>query len=278
MRLMSNFYIRVGSVLLFLMASGIPGNLSALEVTAVRVLESAQVEEEKVCLGQISEISGKDQPLVQDLKHLFITNAPHPGRSRYLDEDFIKLRLRQHNIDLSRIKLIVPDGVKIFRSTAQIPLQRIEKVISGFIKRKLRWAGDRAQLKEINIMDRVVLPRGECSIQVIAPGNTDYLGTTYLSLLFTVNGKYQKRARASVKVEVITEVVIAGRPLKRHHLINEDDVSVKKMDLGGLPSGAVFDLREVVGKRVKRNINIDEVITGEAIELVPWSIVETSCG
>ena len=270
MRQIFYFCARVLSVFVFLMLTEMSGQLSALEMTTVRVLKNAWVEEDEIRLGEISEIFGKDRTLVQRLQGIVLAKAPHPGRPRYIGEDYIRMRLRQKGIDLSQISLIAPDSVKVFRRTVKISVQRIEQAVSGFIRQKLRWAEDRVRIKEIKVMDRVVLlPKGNVSIQVIAPRNTDYLGTICLSLLFTVNGSYQKKARATVKVEVMTDVVIADRPLRRHQLITEDDVRLQKMDLAELPSSAIVDLSEVMGKRIKRNINIDEIICGDIVELPP---------
>ncbi|MBW2359225.1 MAG: hypothetical protein JRF21_11320 [Deltaproteobacteria bacterium] len=95
---------------------GIPVYLSAKSITTIEVLEKARIEEDRILLGKIAHIRGEDPELVHKLWAIVIGKAPLPGKSRQIDEDYVKIRLKQNGIDLSQIRLQVPEKIEVSRS------------------------------------------------------------------------------------------------------------------------------------------------------------------
>ena len=72
----------------------------------------AEIEEDKILLGKIANIKGEDPDLVQKLKEIVVGKAPLPGNSRQIDEDYVRLRLKQCGADLCQIKLQAPQLIE----------------------------------------------------------------------------------------------------------------------------------------------------------------------
>jgi len=84
---------------------GISGYLFASSIVNIKVTEKTEVETDKVRLGDIAEIRGEDRALVNELETVVMGSAPLPGKSRLLDKEYIRIRLKQQGIDLSQINL-----------------------------------------------------------------------------------------------------------------------------------------------------------------------------
>jgi flagella basal body P-ring formation protein FlgA len=163
----------------------------------------------------------------------------------------------------------VPANVKVLRTSIIIPKEKIEKIVVEFLYGRIPWEKNRVKIKEIQVNDNVILPEGNVTYRIVPPKNIDFLGTIPLSILFNVNGSFKRKVWATVKVEVLTEVVVTKRPLKRYQLITDEDVILKRKDLRKVKSNAVTSTDEALGKRSKRVIKSNVILTTNHIELPP---------
>ncbi len=246
-----------------------PANLSAAGMTSIRVLKKVEIENDKMLLGKIAVIKGEDSEFIQKLRAIVIGRAPLPGNSRQIDEHYIKIRLKQSGVDLSRIMLEVPQKNEISRSSIEISRERIEKIALDFIYKKIPYEKNRTRIKKVRVNQSPILPKGRVTCKVVPPKNMDFFGLIPLSILFSVNGHFQKKVMVTVDIEVLTEVVVAKKPLGRYKMIKEDDVYLQKRDMSNLPSNFITNPEDVLGKRAKRAINAKTVLRTDLIEFPP---------
>jgi flagella basal body P-ring formation protein FlgA len=57
-----------------------------------------------------------------------------------------------------------------------------------------------------------------------------------------------------VTVRILSEVVVASRPIYRGQLISESDIAVQQSDLTQLPAGVFLRAEDVIGKTAKSSI------------------------
>jgi flagella basal body P-ring formation protein FlgA len=242
---------------------------AAASITTIKLSEKAEIEEDKILLGKIANISGEDPALVQKLEGIFVGQAPLPGNSRQIDEDYVKLRLKQSGTDLCNIRLQIPQRINVSRDFVEIPCNKIKKIVLEFIYQKSPWGRDRLNVKDIQVFHSAILPKGDITYRVVPPRNADYLGTIPMSVVFMVNGQFEKKVWATVKTEVLTAVVVTKRPLGRFKRIEPDDIHLREMDLADLPSNIITSVEEAVGKRTKRTLDAGIVLRSDLIEFPP---------
>lgn len=257
--------------LAFFFTLEISGSLygAVMNTVSVRVFKRSVVKSDEIRLGKIAEIKGDNRALIRRLSDIVIGKAPLPGKSRRIDEDYLKIRLKQNGIDLSQINLLLPSKVEISRAFIEISKTKIIKVISEFLLRVVPWDKERVRIKKVCVRDNVVLPEGNVSYSVVPPKSTDFLGTVPLSVLFMVNGHLQKKIWVLANIEVLTEMVVTKKPLRRYQLITEDAIQVKKMYLTKTKPNIVTSREDILGKRTKRAINANVVLRTDYIELPP---------
>jgi flagella basal body P-ring formation protein FlgA len=257
--------------LAFFFTPEISGSLygAVMNTVSVRVFKRSVVKSDEIRLGKIAEIKGDNRALIRRLSDIVIGKAPLPGKSRRIDEDYLKIRLKQNGIDLPQINLLFPSKVEISRAFIEISKTKIIKVISEFLLRVVPWDKERVRIKKVCVRDNVVLPEGNVSYSVVPPKSTDFLGTVPLSVLFMVNGHLQKKIWVLANIEVLTEMVVTKKPLRRYQLITEDAIQVKKMYLTKTKPNIVTSREDILGKRTKRAINANVVLRTDYIELPP---------
>ena len=243
--------------------------LSEAGLISIRGLEKAEINSDVIHLGHIAKIRGDDPALVQRLKRIVIASAPLPGKSRHLNEGSIRLRLKQEKIDLSQIRLAAPKGIEVIRGFVEVTKEDITRAVSDFIYASMPWDREKVKIRDIRVRDNVILPKGKITYSVEPIKNTDFKGSVPLPIHFKVNGSFQKRILVTADIEVLAEVVITKRPLRRHRRITEDDIEIREKNLAGLPSNIILDYEEVLGKRAKRDIGANTVLRPDLIEFPP---------
>lgn len=151
----------------------------------------------------------------------------------------------------------------------EISSEDIENIVLDFLFKKMPWDKDKVEINNIRIKNKVVLPRGKITYQVMLPKKTELLGSTSLYVNFLINGKFKRRIWVSAYIRVFTEVVVTKRPLGRYKLIKEGDIHLVNKDLAKLSSTVITSGEEVLGKRAKRAIDSNVVLRADHVELPP---------
>jgi len=244
-------------------------NISASELTRIRILEKVQIDDEAIRLSDIAKIEGSDSLLIQKLSGIVVGRAPLPGNSRNLDGNTIKTRLKQNGIDLAELILDIPPSIALTRSFLEVSQERIKELVSDYILKNLLSDSSNASIKNIQVSESLRLPGGRITYEISAPRNRDIVGQVPFAVRFDVNGKLYKRVWATVTIEVLAEVVVTKKPLGRHKPITEDDIMLLKVDLAKVPSDVITDPEAVLGKRTRRAIGSKTVLRANLVEFPP---------
>ena len=247
----------------------IPGCLYAEGVVSVNVNEKAFVEKNEIKLGEIAGIKGEDHGLVRKLKNIVIGRSPLPGKSRYIGSEYIKLRLKQNDIDLVMLVLTIPEKVKVSTSFIEISRKEIEKIVLDYIYGKEFWDKNNTRIKNIQFPKLPLLPKKRITYKIIPPKVMNGRGTIPLSVVFLADGEFYKKVKVTVKIQIFKEVVVTKKPLGRYRTITQDEVMMQKMDITNLPNDIITNFKDVLGKRVRRNIWAKVVLRAEYIEFPP---------
>jgi len=252
-----------------LMLMILSGQICAADVINIRTYEKAEIESDEIYLGEVADISGNDRDLVHKIEKISIGSAPLPGKTKKIHRDRILICLKQNSIVPAQINVIVPENAVVTRSTLEITSEKIKKIVLAFIEQKLPCDKNKVKINDIRVKSKVILPKGDVTYKVVRPAKTELLGTTLLSVDFSVNRRFVKKVWVSVNIAVFTEVVVTKRPLGRYRLITEDDIHVVSMNLAELSSSVITCPEEVLGKRTRRAIDSDAVLRPDLVELPP---------
>ena len=231
--------------------------------------ENVVVEGTEIHLGDICRIDSLDPDLGHKLDRLVVAKAPQPGRSRKITLDFLKLRLKQASLSLDAIMFIGPDQIQVKRDGFEVSEEEIAQIVDDFLQTNRIWGNAAVEVKDIQLSADRTLPKGHTTYEIEQPNHLRSLSTLPLSIVFDVDGKYQKTVRANVKVAALGSVVLTAKPIGRLKPITVEDLKVEVMDLVGLSKNVITDIEEIVGKRARRNIQAGEFLRPDLIEMPP---------
>lgn len=228
-----------------------------------------QVSGAFITIGDVATVAGDDPEMVQRIQEVSLGNAPILGASRSIDKSYLEIRLRQNRIDPNNMAMLVPETIEITRKSFEIPKSRIERIALDYLEPRLPWDRNKTKITLSSTSDVVILSDEEFTAEVSLPNRTNLIGSVPLLVRFFVKNQVERKVWVTATISVESPVVIAKQAIHRRQIITEDMIDVVAADLAKLPSNALTDMEEVVGKRALRVINPSEVLRTDLIDLPP---------
>ena len=252
------------AALLFLISA----NGHAAENIRIKLKSTVEVGQEAVRLKDLAELSG-DRDQMKTLGNTVVARSPQPGQTRFVGGDYIRIRLRQAGFDTTRIVFQGAPDVRITRKFASLPVQKIRNAVASTIRNRMPWNEANVSISGIRFDETVQLPMGKLTYRITPKRNEDYLGPMSLALHLFVDGEAARKLWVNATISVMTDVVVAVRPLGKHQHIRMEDMTIERRDLATVGSEPITRPEDVLGNRTTRMIYPHTVIQADMIALPP---------
>lgn len=162
-----------------------------------------------------------------------------------------------------------PPGEK--REGGEKYLDRSE--VARYLEKQMqRTLGDQrktVRVKNLQGGERVPLPAGDLSWEARIPDRFYQGGSVPVSLILRAGVDKAREVRFHARVEIYADVVVARNSLRKHRVVEEEDIQVVNKNITPLPGDIVTDLQEVLGKRMTLSVNGQEVLRKSMVEIPP---------
>ncbi len=257
-------------VVIFLMVClACPSGVLADSAVTIRLRATATVDNDSVCLGDVSDIEAGNLPAGPELSRLKIADAPVAGQSRWIHVDEIKLRLKQAGLDAEQVRIAAAGPVKVLRRFVTLSPEKINAAVKAFALSHAPWKPDQLKVGRLTYGQALTLPPGKVQLRVSAPKHTDWLGPIPFNVVVMVDGQTVGKVTAPATLEVWSDVAVAAKPLGRYQPINADDILIRKMNLARVPSNVITSADQVLGLRTNRSIAANSVLRDDQVESPP---------
>lgn len=237
---------------------------SALEI---RFLAESQIEAPMITLGDIANFS-EISPLADALGSKQICPSPKPGESLTLVTRKIVLRFSKELSGQGPINWTGSGESKITRKGLKIGHNEIEDTISEYLEKRrpnLPQADYSFVPRELPLP--FILPIGELQTAV-TPGKPGIIGSRRFTITYRVNGIIVKNISVRGKLKALAPVAILTQNVPRNSILMPNMVQLQVKDLSTLRDPCT-DLREVLGKKLIRNLRTGSVLDLSSIEFPP---------
>lgn len=240
----------LAAVLAVLLAG--PGPAGAGELT-VTVPERAEVQGERVTLADLALITGPDGALKNDLGAVFITQAPPPGRSVKLQEEYLRFRLRSSGLPLEAVAWDLPETVVVVREAQGLEAGFVRRVFEEYLAEHAPYRDRDWELVSLRTGRLPRLPAGELTYRLL-PDPSPNPTRLRLNIYLSVNGREVGRIRAAGRINLFSRVVVAARLLPKDRVIQEGDLKVARVNIARLKHGALTDPSGLKGLSCRRTL------------------------
>jgi flagella basal body P-ring formation protein FlgA len=247
----------------------LPVAANGSEHTRLTLEAAVTIDQDTVRLSDIATIDDTSAMPLKTLGATVVAKSLLPGQTRFIDLDYIRIRLKNAGFDPKAMTFRGPGEVRITRPAATLPSRLIEQSVEATIRSRMPWKNEDVTISDIAFDETIQLPTGKLTYRIVPSRNEDYLGRTTLALHLLVNDEPVRKVWVNATLSVMADVVIVTRPLGKHQHIEPSDLSIERRNLADLPADTVSRSEDALGSRTTRMIYPDTVLQASMIALPP---------
>jgi flagella basal body P-ring formation protein FlgA len=234
------------------------------EVT-VKAHSEVLVRGPKVFLGEVSEISGGDQDLIDELAHLELARSPRPGNTSHIRESYVNSLLRRKGFPLDRIELEIPKKIIITRESQTITAAWVRSIVEKYISRTEPYKSGDWELIKLWTGRIPQIPAGKLEYNIVSSPSVNP-SKIRLKIFILVDGRNETKIRANCQIDLKTTAVVAVRRLEAGDRIRPGDLRMQKISLSAVRKGALTSPNQGVGMIARKRINPGEPLRDSDLE------------
>ena len=234
----------------------------------VTVKANSEVAGAIFTLGEIAEVHGDDKLLVSQLSAIEIGASPLPGLSRIINPGDVTVRLRQHHLDVPRVDVVLPPGMRITRSGHDIAADEIAQAALESAKDAIKNQPD-ASLEVVSGGSRLMVASGRAQVVAGAWRGSPDLGTLVVPVSILVDGKQVQTVEVSLRIHRKMMALVARHTIQLHDVIGPADVGLMSVDVTSVAGSPVTSIEDSLGKRTTRRIPAQTAILTDMLEKAP---------
>jgi flagella basal body P-ring formation protein FlgA len=222
----------------------------------------------EIRLGEVAEIQSPDPALVERLRAIEIGRAPLPGLSRVLDLPYLKTRLRFQHIDPATLVFDVPPAVSVTTVSQRVSGADLLAVVRQHILAARQTDAAELAIHPTAVPADLILPAGALELRPRSRPEVEMRGTLSVGVEAWVDGVQVRAVSVPVRVAVLSEVLVAARPVGRHAVLTAEDVRLERREVlaGQEPAR---ELAAVLNRRAVRSIVPGELLLATLVESPP---------
>lgn len=253
-------FVKIFVVLVLLLLS----SFSVVWGQSITLKSSAVVHSSQITLGMIADLT----PAAQQLANKRIARAPAPAKTVVLKRAQIERILSQNSVDTSVLTWPGAKTVNVVGASQIISSNDIQLQIDNFLRQaEFRVPHITFEFVPHSLPDTIILPVGSLRVDVI-PAVKTVIGSRSFTLIYRVDGKTIQNLSIRGRLSANGEVVVVQQPLRRGAIISEADVALVILDISKVQD-PLYDLVDVVGKRVARSLRTGQIVEQKNIEFPP---------
>lgn len=230
--------------------------------------DKAEVKSRRISLLDIvSNASELDQSIKAKLHKVFVCSAPVRGGSRIISGKQLRGLLKRAGLP-GGITTLLPAEVVIHRAVQIVDAAELAQAYRDAVMLRMGRSGNDVDIHSIKATANSTVPAGELELKVHFLGDR-LMGRVPALVDIIVDGSKERHIRITGVIDVYGPVVVATRTMSRRHVISDDDVELRRINLSDAPRGVVSEPERVVGMRTRGSISAGEPVDLGWVERSP---------
>lgn len=245
--------------------------LFAQDSVVINIDSLAQVRAPRIEIGEIAEIAGADEGLVEKIKAIELGRAPWPGYARAISVLDIKKALSEHSVDLADVVFEGTDAVKVETRCVTVAGEKMVSLVQDYIMENMPWDPDDVILEFTRFPRSMQVPEGRTMDFTVTCRTSarDFRKNVQFTVGIKVDSKVYKSVPVTVKIRVFQDVLVTTSRLRRHTRCDSESVSLERREVTYIDGSAVSDPDYAAKYRTRMAVGRNKVLRENMIEQIP---------
>jgi len=234
----------------------------------IDIKDKVTLKEKTITISDISTVTGENVELVKKISNIELGRTPWPNNFRKVDKDFLRMRLRNSNVNLSDIVFNGAKAVTVSVEATKITGTEIAQKAREYLLSVLP-VSDREttiELERVPADQWVPRKRDEIVLDVSLVDPNKNRGTVVLIVSASSNIVPFFKTSVIFKVRVFKNIAIAKRRIGRHQRLTREDMFLGKREVTKTRGSIFFSVDDLIGKVAVRTILPNAIITETVVE------------
>jgi len=220
---------------------------------------------DKLTLGDISEIANVDTLTAATLKDVNLGYSPEVGMVRQITRDKITGALAAAGFPNGSVDLKSPTLVSVRRESQIVDLNQIRQVVEKATLSGLRARGIKAEFIKLDLPSKVEVRTGTIEIRAFAANVRNLFTTFSIGVEVWIDGRSARRFNVSAQVEATASVVVAASDLSEATRLRSPDFTIETVRLDRDVNIYIFDPVQLRGATIRLPISKGQPITTDSV-------------
>lgn len=245
---------------------------SAQSKTIVRLAPETTIENDRIELGKIAEISGESSQ-INKLNSVSLGYAPSVGMLRELTKDRINLAIAAAGFSATDYTLDAPAKIIVRRSAQSVGEKMMREAVEKAVAEQLKAEGVNFKIVRLDLPAQIEIPSGEIEVKADLGNSRNLFAPFSISLEIQANKKTVRRVSAMTQIEAFADVLVASKDLTLGSKISAIDVTIENRRLEKPLASYLRNSENLRGVNLTKNISAGTVLTTDKI--VSAAVIKT---
>lgn len=237
----------------------------------INLLDKVTLNEKTVTISDVAIVTGNDTDLVNKINNIEIGGTPWPNITRRISIDFMKMRLKFSNVNISDVIFKNGKSVEVSVESTLITGMEIAQKAKEYLLNTLSAADRETTIELVKFPDDQWVPRkeSEVDINITLVDSAKDRGNVDLIVSATSNSIPLFKVPVSFIVRVFEYVAISKKRIGRNSFVSRENIFMDKRETTKLHGIAVSSIENLSGKMTTTIVQPNTILTEEIIETPP---------
>lgn len=237
----------------------------------INLINRVVLKEKTITFSDISNVTGDDVDLVNEINNIEIGMTPWANSTRRIDQDFLKMRLKSTNINISDVTFTNAKSVVVSVESTKITGYEIAQKAKEYMLSALPTADRETTVELVRMPGDKWVPRSmeEIDFDISLVDSSKDRGNIDVIVTASSDSKRFFKIPVSFKVRVYEYVAIAKRRIRRNQQLTKGNLSMARRETTRVRGFAFFDIKDLIGMVTTTSIQPNTILTENEVEIPP---------
>lgn len=160
-------------------------------------------------------------------------------------------------------------GAAAFGGGTRVPAAEIQEAVRTFLLQQRTGSPEQEEITFRSVPENIEVPGPAYHLHVNGDDRTEWKGSLALRVEIELNGRVMHRCLVSVLIRTYADVLVAGRPIKRHSSPLPDDVRGLRMETTLMQRRTLTSMGVLEGLQARQIIPRGNILYEDLFERVP---------